>query len=85
MAKDLKYGKVTFEKPTTIAEDEPVVVFRARDKLLLDVLAYYRNKCIANGSPQGHVDLIHQTEESVYAWQMKNETQVPASKSYKPE
>lgn len=37
MAIDLKYGRVTLEN-ADIGEDEPVVVFRARDALLPKVL-----------------------------------------------
>lgn len=33
MAVDRKYGRVTLERGT-IGEDEPVVVFRAQDKML---------------------------------------------------
>jgi hypothetical protein len=68
MAIDNKYGQVTCEHGS-IGEDEPVVVFRARDVLLLDVLAYYRNKCQQRNSPQKHLDLIHETENKIYSWQ----------------
>ena len=81
MAKDLKYGKVTLEK-SSIGEDEPVVVFRARDKLLLKVLAYYHLFCLKEGSPRKHLDLILDAHKIVKDWQSTNETKVPDSKEY---
>jgi len=84
MAHDTKYGKVTTEFGN-LGEDEPVVVFRARDVLLQDVLSFYRQKCAQIGSPQKHLDLIHTTEEKVYSWQERNKdkVRVPTSASYK--
>jgi hypothetical protein len=81
MAEDLKYGKVTLERGT-IGENEPVVIFRARDKLLPKVLAYYHLFCLKEGSPKKHLDLIMQRHEEIKDWQNKNETKVPASDGY---
>lgn len=81
MGVDNKYGKVTVEKGT-IGEDEPVVVFRAKDKLLLDVLRYYRNRCDEAGSPPGHLDAIWDDMQRVSEWQQANATQVPQSEGY---
>lgn len=81
MANDLKYGKVILEKGT-IGEDEPVVVFRARDKLLPKVLAYYHLFCIKAGSPDKHLNLIMQRIREIEEWQNVNPTQIPASEGY---
>jgi hypothetical protein len=78
MGIDNKYGRVTVEN-STIGEDEPVVVFRAQDKLLPDLLKIYRILCSTAGSPERHLDLIHDSAEKIRAWQANNHTQTPRS------
>lgn len=82
MAIDRKYGKVTLEHGF-IGEDEPVVVFRAKDKLLPKVLAYYRLFCWKAGSPTRHLELIDEAIETVETWQEQNSTKVPDSEASK--
>jgi hypothetical protein len=79
MAIDGKYGRVTTEHGT-IGDDEPVVVFRAQDKLLPDVLLHYRELCEEAGSPDRHLDLITSTRHTVMKWQEDHHTQVPRSR-----
>lgn len=74
---DRKYGKLTFDKPNAIREDEPVVVFRAQDCLLLDVLGYYMGQCAVAGSPQKHLDAIHSSIERVRRYQTEHTSKVP--------
>lgn len=80
MAIDAKYGRVTLEHGN-IGEDEVVVVFRAKDKLLPKVLMYYHLFCMKAGSPKRHLDLIWQSLQAVYAWQDEHETKTPDSES----
>lgn len=82
MAIDRKYGRVTTERGD-FGEDEPVVVFRARDLTLPKLLAYYHLFCVQAGSPRKHLDLIMATRDDVVRWQSKNEgrLRVPASRS----
>lgn len=80
MAFDNKYGRVTLEHGT-IGEDEPVVVFRATDKLLPKVLAYYHLFCLKAGSSKRHLDLILDTREKVLDWQNINDTRTPNSEA----
>lgn len=80
MGLDAKYGRVTVEHGN-IADDEPVVVFRAKDRLLPKVLAYYRLFCWKDGSPRRHLDLIDQSLERVVAWQKDNPTKNPDSET----
>jgi hypothetical protein len=75
---DNKYGKVIVPN-STIGEDEPVVVFRAQDKLLPDLLKVYRIMCKLAGSPERHLDLIHDSAEKIRAWQAENFTKTPES------
>lgn len=76
---DLKYGQVTLENQRNIADDEPVIVFRAQDKLLPAVLDYYRQICELAGSPGHHLAAIERTAETVKAWQATHPVKVPTS------
>jgi hypothetical protein len=83
MAEDLKYGHVTLEHGH-VPDDEPVVVFRARDKLLPRLLSMYFGLCKEAGSPQHHLDLITQRHIEISRWQDKNpgQVRVPRSDGY---
>lgn len=76
MAIDLKYGQITTELGS-IGDAEPVVIFRAKDKLLLKVLAYYHLFCLKEGSPKKHLDMILDAREKIKTWQNKNHTKIP--------
>jgi hypothetical protein len=82
VAIDNKYGRVTLEHGT-IGEDEPVVVFRARDGQLPKLLMYYHLFCQKIGSPRRHLDLILESREAVEAWQAQHpdEVRVPDSEA----
>jgi hypothetical protein len=84
MGYDRKYGKVTTEFGT-IGEDEPVVVFRAQDATLPDVLrmAATLSKCI--GSPERHIKILENTIKTIETWQASNplKVKVPTSESSK--
>jgi hypothetical protein len=80
MAVDRKYGRVTLEHGN-IGEDEPVVVFRAQDRLLPKVLAYYRLFCWKAGSPRRHLEIIDNSLADVEAWQGANEPKTPDSET----
>lgn len=73
---DLKYGQVTTEYGN-IAKDEPVVVFRAQDKLLPKVLGFYLAKCLEAGSPRKHLTTIQDALKLVRSWQEGHTTKVP--------
>lgn len=81
MAIDMKYGRVTLQYGS-VPDDEPVVVFRARDALLPELLAFYALFCTRAGSPRGHLDLINDRREQIEAWQRNHETQIPRSAGY---
>lgn len=82
MAIDNKYGRVTLEHGN-IGDDEPVVVFRAQDKLLPKVLAYYRLFCWKAGSPAVHLALIDDTLRIIERWQKHNNVKVPESAGHR--
>lgn len=80
MGIDQKYGRVTTEHGN-IGEDEPVIVFRAQDRLLPKLLAYYHLFCLKAGSPKRHLDLILSTRDVVLDWQEVNDVKTPDSES----
>lgn len=84
MAVDGKYGKVALEHGS-IGEDEPVVVFRARDKNLPALLAHYMQLCTQTGSPDRHLTLIASSYRAIREWQDNNPeaVKVPDSESSK--
>jgi hypothetical protein len=81
MPVDGKYGRVTLEHGAHIPDDEPVIVFRARDATTVDLLAYYLMRCVKKGSPKRHLDLVTAAVERFRAWQATHETKVPDSES----
>lgn len=82
MAIDRKYGRVKLEHGT-IGDDEPVIVFRARDARLPEVLADYMKLCTLAGSPQRHLDLIFESYKAITDWQEENpeEVKIPDSET----
>ena len=78
---DGKYGKVTLERGAHIPDDEPVIVFRAKDEELPAVLGYYYALCSTAGSPQRHLDLINRTRQTVVAFQATHGTKTPDSET----
>jgi hypothetical protein len=71
MGYDGKYGKVTTEHGD-IPDDEPVIVFRARDLMTKALLERYDSLCREAGSPQRHLDLIEKTYNTFLDWQRDN-------------
>jgi hypothetical protein len=78
VAIDRKYGRVTTEHGI-IGADEPVIVFRAQDKMAPYVIEAYRQMCMEAGSPQHHLDGIEETYQQFRRWQETNFTKVPES------
>jgi hypothetical protein len=80
---DNKYGRVTLENQRNIGDDEPVVVFRAQDRLLPKLLKVYRYFCELAGSPQRHLAAIDEAAAVIKAWQAENPTRTPSSDGLK--
>lgn len=76
MAIESKYGTVTTERGD-IPEDEPVVVFRARDALLPDVLADYRRAALLSGCPPEFLESLSALQLRVDQWQATHPTHLP--------
>lgn len=82
MSNDLKYGRVTTEHGG-IPDDEPVFIFRARDRNVIPVLDAYRDICAESGSPEFHLEMIKRNRDLIQAWQEANpgRVRVPDSES----
>lgn len=80
MGFDGKYGRVTTEHGN-IPDDEPVIVFRGRDRIVPAMLRFYREMCESNGSPQRHLGLIDRSRSEIEAWQAQHpdKTRTPDS------
>lgn len=83
MPQDSKYGKVTTEFGN-FGDDEPVVIFRARDVFLPFVLEAYQAMCKEAECPDHHVGLITNARTDIVHWQQANPDQVrkPTSDSH---
>jgi hypothetical protein len=82
MPYDNKYGQVTTEFGD-IPDDEPVVVFRGRDRHLPELLKKYHSMCI-DDSPSHHLEAIYEAATVVSGWQRDNADRVvtPTSDAY---
>lgn len=73
MAVDMKYGRVNVEREpgNPLGDDEPVVVFRARDVNLPLLLDHYASICASapGASPRAHVDAVYELRQRVDEWQ----------------
>lgn len=79
MARDRKYGEITHTTGNAIGPNEPVFLFRAKDRLLLRVLANYRLLCEESGSPEAHLQDIDLSAQEIEEWQRKHYTKTPGS------
>jgi len=69
-------GDITKLDGTSIPQDEPLILFRGKDKLLPVLLEQYRQLCQDAGSPQQHLKLVEQRIKDIKIWQEKNQGKV---------
>jgi len=50
--------------------DEPTIVFRAQDKLMLSVLQHYRERALAEGATDDFIAAVDQRHKEVTDWQL---------------
>ena len=75
---DKKFQNVALnEGHTPLAPDEPVFVFRAKDRFMPQILENYADMCEAYGSPEDHVLAIREHRLATIEWQRHNECGVP--------
>lgn len=75
MGYDGKYGKVTTQFGD-IPDDEPVIVFRARDVTTDKLLPYYAHLVMKAGSPLRHLELIWKAHQRFRSWRDANPDKV---------
>lgn len=77
---DAKYktsGDITKLDGTPIPDDEPLILFRAQDKLLTALLEYYNELCQQAGSPEEQLERVRERVELIREWQERHSTKVP--------
>lgn len=87
MGTDGKYGRIeTPDNPGHIPDDEPVIVFRARDMNACPLISTYHRLCRDHGSPLRHLVLIEETYKRFADWQEAHPelVRVPTSSNYEP-
>lgn len=62
-------GDITKLDNTPIPEDEPLILFRGKDKLLPELLAYYQELCRKAGSPEHQLQLLEERIGTIKEWQ----------------
>lgn len=68
---DRRYGRVTLEHGD-IPDDELVVVFRAEDRLLPDLLTIYAEMCARAGEPAVYTAGVALARDEIMEWQAVN-------------
>ncbi|MDP4038718.1 MAG: hypothetical protein Q8P54_02000 [bacterium] len=69
-------GDIQKKDGTPIPMDEPLFLFRGKDKLLPRVLEQYKELSRNAGSPQQQLDLLDQRIAEVKKWQTENPDKV---------
>ena len=69
-------GNVTKLDGTPIPDDEPLVLFRAKDKLLPQLLGDYKKLCQHAGCPDQQVATITPLIQQVKDWQATHQDKV---------
>jgi hypothetical protein len=62
----------------TLPADEPLVLFRGHDPLLLPLLEHYKQMCIDAGSLPKHLELLDARIADIRDWQAKHAELVKA-------
>jgi hypothetical protein len=69
-------GDITKLDGTPVPADEPLVLFRAKDKLVPAMLEHYAGLCEQAGSPPEQIQGIRHRLEAVKQWQAANANKV---------
>ena len=69
-------GELTKVDGTPIPEDEPLILFRGKDKLLPGLLDHYAKLCREAGSPPQQYQGISQKADEIRRWQSNNQERV---------
>lgn len=83
MGYDSKYGNIKTQHEE-IPDDEPVIMFRARDKLAVDIIGYYLFRSIQAGSSRGHLKVVMGSLEEFRYWQEQHPDELKLPESHLP-
>lgn len=81
MAYDLKYGPIEIPG-SSIGANEPVVIFRGRDKHLPKLMELYADLCSEDDDTEKHVALCERTKKDIEEYQKAYGAVTPMSASY---
>lgn len=73
---DGKYGKV-FTERGHFEDNEPLFIFRGRDKFTVPVLNYYYELCSNADTPFAHLEDIKKHSQQIADWQTENGSKLP--------
>ena len=66
-------GDITRLDGTPVPEDEELILFRSRDKLLIPLLEHYKQLCINAGSPDDQLAVLQKRIDAIKSWQENNQ------------
>lgn len=69
-------GEIQKRDGTPIPKDEPLMLFRGKDKVLPELLEKYNELCQAAGSPPAQIDRVSQYSRRIRDWQNQNPDKV---------
>ena len=69
-------GNITKMDGTPIPDDEPLILFRAKDKLLPQVIENYKKLCQDAGCQPQQIETLGQLIQQVKDWQAANPDKV---------
>jgi len=69
-------GEITKNDGTPIPVDEPLMLFRGKDKVLPQLMDEYKRLSQAVGSPAEHLEAIQAATDKIVAWQKDNQDKV---------
>jgi len=77
---DTKYridGTIIKNDGTPIPDDEPLFLFRAQDKLLPEVLSFYKKLRIKHGASEETIKKMDEQTKRIIEWQKNHYTKLP--------
>lgn len=69
-------GDITKLDGTPVPEDEPLILFRAKDACVPEMLEHYSKLCKEKGSPEAHVAHLDAYIEKMKQWQADHQDRV---------
>ncbi|HUD08200.1 MAG TPA: hypothetical protein VMQ52_03930 [Candidatus Saccharimonadales bacterium] len=66
-------GDITKLDGTPIPEDEPLLLFRAKDNLLIELLEHYQELSRKAGSPEEQINSMTSTIDEIKSWQANHQ------------